>query len=85
MKGERQQNEYALLCEPTLNQNVIHTHMCMKVKVKSFSRVQLLATSWTVAHQASLSMGLSRQEYRSGVPLPSPQVSIAYVLCQSTQ
>ena len=41
-----------------------------KVKVKSFSRVQLLATSWTAAHQAPLSMGFSRQEYQSGVPWP---------------
>ena len=43
-----------------------------KVKVKSPSRVRLLATSWTVAYQAPLSMGFSRQEYWSGVPLPSP-------------
>ena len=43
-----------------------------KVKVKSLSRVQLLTTPWTVAHQAPLSMGFSRQEYWSGVPLPSP-------------
>ena len=43
-----------------------------KVKVKSFSRVQLLATPWTVAYQAPPSMGCSRQEYWSGVPLPSP-------------
>jgi len=43
-----------------------------KAKVKSFSRVQLLATPWTIAHQAPPSMGLSRQEYWSGVPLPSP-------------
>ena len=43
-----------------------------KVKVKSLSRVQLLATPWTAAHQAPLSMGFSRQEYWSGVPLPSP-------------
>ena len=42
-----------------------------KVKVKSLSCVQLLATSWTAAHQAPLSMGFSRQEYWSGVPLPS--------------
>ena len=46
---------------------------CMKVKskVKSLSRVRLLATLWTVAHQAPPSMGFSRQEYWSGVPLPS--------------
>ena len=43
-----------------------------KVNVKSLSRAQLLATPWTVAHQAALSMGFSRQEYWSGVPLPSP-------------
>ena len=39
-----------------------------KVKVKSFSRVQLLVTPWTAAHQAPPSMGFSRQEYWSGVP-----------------
>ena len=43
-----------------------------KVKVKSLSCVWLLATPWTAAHQAPLSMGLSRQEYWSGVPRPSP-------------
>ena len=43
-----------------------------KVKVKLLSRVQLLVTPWTAAHQAPPSMGFSRQEYWSGVPLPSP-------------
>ena len=42
-----------------------------KVKVKSLSHVRLFATPWTAAHQAPLSMGISRQEYWSGVPLPS--------------
>ena len=42
-----------------------------KVKVKSLSRVQLLATPWTVAYQAPPSMRFPRQEYWSGVPLPS--------------
>ena len=42
-----------------------------KVKVKSLSRVRLLATPWTAAHQAPPSMGFSRQEYWSGVSLPS--------------
>ena len=41
------------------------------MKVKSLSRVRLLATSWTVLRQAPPSMGFSRQEYWSGVPLPS--------------
>ena len=43
-----------------------------KVKVKSLSRVWLLATLWTSAYQSPLPMGFSRQEYWSGVPLPSP-------------
>ena len=46
-----------------------------KVKVKSFSPVQLFATPWTVTHQAPPSMGFSRQEYCSGVPLPSPYLN----------
>ena len=43
------------------------------MEVKSLSRVQLVATPWTAAHQAPPSMGFSRQEYWSGVPLPSPR------------
>ena len=43
-----------------------------KVKVKSLSRVRLLATPWTTAHQAPPYMGFVRLEYWSGVPLPSP-------------
>ena len=46
-----------------------------KLKVKSLSRVRPLATPWTTAHQAPPSMGFSRQEYWSGVPLPSPNFS----------
>ena len=43
-----------------------------KVKVKSLSRVRLFETPWSAAYQAPPSMGFSRQEYWSGVPLPSP-------------
>ena len=43
------------------------------MKVKSLSRVQLVATQWTAAYQAPPSMGFSRQKYWSGVPLPSPR------------
>ena len=43
-----------------------------KVKVKSLSRVLLLGTPWTAAYQAAPSMGFARQEYWSGLPLPSP-------------
>ena len=42
------------------------------MKVKLLSRVRLLATPWTAAHQASPSMRFSLQEYWNGVPLPSP-------------
>ena len=42
-----------------------------KVKVKPLSRVRLLVTPWTTAHQAPPSMGFPRQEHWSGVPLPS--------------
>ena len=44
----------------------------VKMKVKSLSRVRLFATPWTVAYQAPLTMGFSRQEYWHGLPLPSP-------------
>ena len=43
-----------------------------KVKVNSLSHIWLLATPWTAAYQAPPPMGFSRQEYWSGVPLPSP-------------
>ena len=42
------------------------------MKVKSLSRALTSATPWTAAYQAPPSMGFSRQEYWSGVPLPSP-------------
>ena len=51
-----------------------------KVKVKSLSRVQLLATPWTAAYQAPPSMGFSRQEYWSGLSLPSPMTNLDNVL-----
>ena len=44
-----------------------------KVKVKSLSRVWLFATPWTAAYQAPPFMRFSRQEYWSGLPLPSPK------------
>ena len=48
-----------------------------KVKVKSLSRVRLLATWWTTPYQAPPSTGFSRQEYWSGVPLPSPWTQLS--------
>ena len=52
-----------------------------KVKVKSLSRARLFATPWTAAYQAPSSMGFSRQEYWSGLPLPSPWFwnSLSYI------
>ena len=47
-------------------------YIIVKSEVKSLSHVQLLATPWTVAYQASLFMGFSRQEYWNGLPFPSP-------------
>ena len=44
-------------------------HACV---LSRFSCVQLFVTLWTIAHQAPLSMGFSRQEYWSGLPCPSP-------------
>ena len=52
------------------------------MKVKSLSHVQLFTTPWTAAYQAPPSMGFSRQEYWSGVPLPSPMTVTS--TCQST-
>ena len=50
-----------------------------KVKVKSLSHVCFLANPWTAAYQAPLSMGFFRQEYWSGVPLPSPDPSTSTI------
>ena len=47
-----------------------------KVKVRSLSRVRLFAIPWTAAYQAFPSMGFSRQEYWSGMPLPSLELKI---------
>ena len=46
-------------------------HQCSML-LSRFSRIQLLATPWTAAHQAPQSLGFSRQEYWSGLPFPSP-------------
>ena len=49
-----------------------------KVKVKSLSRVRVFATTWTAAYQAPPSMGFSRKEYWSGVPLTSPSGALSW-------
>ena len=54
--------------------------------MKSLSRIRLFATPWIAAHQAPPSMGFARQEYWSGVPLPSPRRMLEHMmwstLCQ---
>ena len=55
-----------------------------KVRVKSLSRVRLFVTPWTAAYQAPPSLGFSRQEYWSGVPLPSLKKWYRWSCLQST-
>ena len=66
---------------PGKNTGVGCHFLLQHMKVKSESEVaqscQLLVTPWTAAHQASPFMGFSRQEYWSGVPLPSPSLRLA--------
>ena len=49
-----------------------HIEFIFVYSVKSLIRIQLFATPWTIAYQAPLSMGFSREEYQSGLPFPSP-------------
>ena len=49
-----------------------HTLLLLLLLLSRLSRVRLCATPQTAAHQASPSLGFSRQEYRSGLPFPSP-------------
>ena len=68
-------NKNYFKCIAKLTTNVPQMKRKLKTErkeVKSLSRVWLFATPWTVAYQASLSMGFSRQEYWSGLPFPSP-------------
>ena len=51
---------------------MIRWHHQLNGHVKSFSCDQLFVTPWTIAYQASPSMGFSKQEYWSGLPFPSP-------------
>ena len=53
------------------------------MKVKSLSRVRLLATPWTAAYQAPPSMGFARHEYWSGVPLPSHTSKVMLKILQA--
>ena len=50
----------------------VHLGQVMLLLLSHFSHIQLFVTLWTVAHQAPLSMGFSRQEYWNGLPCPAP-------------
>ena len=56
------------------------TYIILLLLLSCFGRVRLCATPWTAAHQAPLSMGFSRQEYWSGVPLPSPILYVSILI-----
>ena len=65
---------------PGKNTGVGCHFLLQRMKVKVLSRVRLRVTRQTAAHQAPTSMGFSRQEYRSGVPLPSPMTNLDSLL-----
>ena len=56
------------------NNNRSSIYMLLLLLLSRLSHVQLCATPQTAAHQAPLSMGFSRREYWSGLPLPSPSI-----------
>jgi len=58
----------------------VDTYIILLLLLNCFGRVRLCATPWTEAHQAPLSMGFSRQEYWSGVPLPSPILYVSILI-----
>ena len=58
--------------------------VCAKCMLSRVSHVQLFATLWTVALQAPLSVGFSRQECWSGLPFPSPQAALVFIILTLT-
>ena len=61
-----------VLKSPTIIVLLLISSFMLLLLLSRFSHLRLCATSWTAAHQAPPSMGFSRQESWSGVPLPSP-------------
>ena len=60
--------------------SLYYTTVMLLLLLSHFSRVRLYVTPWTAAHQAPPSMGFSRQEYWSGLPLPSPMVMLLSII-----
>ena len=73
-------NNYLTLMKVEERHIVIQTRKCyislLLLLPSRFSRVRLCATPWTTDYQASSSMGFSRQEHWSGLPFPSPYISL---------
>ena len=69
-----------LAVQGTLKSLQQHSSKASVLQHSTFFMVQLLATPWTAAHHAPQSMGFSRQEYWSGVPLPSPMTNLDSIL-----
>ena len=66
MPGNKQTNKKQII-------KIVEMSHDRGAKVKLLSCIRIFANPWTVAHQAPLSMGFSRQEYWSGLPFPSPE------------
>ena len=60
-------------CSPEIKRHLLLGRKVKSGSISSFSHVQFFATPWTIARQAPLSMGFSRQEYWSGLPFPRPR------------
>ena len=73
--SDQQRHPFQLLQVPILSRllHPSHTPYVRCVYAHSLSHIQLFVTEWTVAHQAPLSMELSRQEYWSGLPFLPPE------------
>ena len=79
-KGTGNFKETKYFFKEILNYIAVVCSVALLLLLSRFSRVRLLATPWTAAYQAPPSMGFSRQEYWSGVPLPSVAQSYP-ILC----
>ena len=72
-RGNEGERQTVINCSGKEKQGEVRQRGMLYAVLSHFSRVQLFVTPWTVAYQASPSMGFSRQEYCSGLPCPSPR------------
>ena len=75
-RKNKQTNKTSVQISPYMKLMQITGSTLLLLLLSCFSRAGLLVTPWTEAYQAPLSMGFSRQEYWSGVPLPSPESTV---------